>query len=75
MTIPAPNFYYNLIGVAVLPIYHGGGRWGGVASFLARKRKKESREKPKKFNSKVFIMSIEHNIRAPRFIVKTIVKS
>ncbi len=48
---------------------------GGVASFLAQKRKKESREKPKKFNSKVFIMSIEHNIRGPPFIVKTIVKS
>jgi len=42
MTIPAPNFYYNLIGGVVLPIYHGkGGRAGGGEFFGSEEKERE----------------------------------
>jgi hypothetical protein len=77
MTVPAPNFYYNLMGVLATHLsWRAEGRGGGRWRVLARKRKKESREKSQKKNSKVFIiiMSIEQNIRATTFIIKTIIK-
>jgi hypothetical protein len=39
MTVPAPNFYYNLMGV--LPIYHGRGEGRGVASFGSEEKERE----------------------------------